>query len=106
MPDVYHLEPVHIILTVLSMVGAVIWATWRFTRTIKSDGEKTRADGEARAVRTHERIDALRKHIDDKCVSKEVYNSDLRRLDDAIRERDQLHADLSSRLGCSGRGEA
>jgi hypothetical protein len=104
-PESVQLEPIHLALTVLSMVGGLVWATIGITRALKSDGEKTRADGEARAVRTHERIDDLRQHIDDKCVAKDVFHSELRRVDDALRERDQIHADLSSRLGCPTRGD-
>lgn len=100
------IEVADLALTAGGLILTIVGGQYVVMRNMKLDGDRTRKEGEDRAVRTHERLDNLRQHIDDKCVSKEVYHSDLRRLDDAIRERDQLHADLSSRLGCPSRGEA
>lgn len=77
-----------------------------FARSVGAKLDASNAASEARAVVTHQRIDDVRKHIDDKCVSKEVYAADLRRIDDALVERDRIHQELSNRLNCpAARGE-
>lgn len=87
---------------VIATAGTILAGLWAVYGQIKRQFEKTRTESEARAVRTHERIDDLRRDIRDHYTTRELHEATTRRLDEALHERDRQLADIAARLNCPG----
>lgn len=85
---------------VIGTAGTVLAGLWAVYGAIKRQFEKAAEAGEQRAIRTHERIDKLGEHISQTYLPREVHKAEMRRVDDALRERERQLAELSARLQC------
>lgn len=86
--------------SVIATAATLLGGLWAVYGAIKRQFDKAAELGEDRARRTHQRIDNLREDIHETYLPREVHAADMRRLSDALEERDRLHADLAARLNC------
>ena len=84
----------------LTAIVAAITGVLSLTSSIRKQFDVSRKESEARAARTHARIDDMRAHMGENFVSIGAYAADQRRIDDALQERDRQMNDLNNRLNC------
>jgi len=85
---------------VLVAVGIICGGLWTVYGAIKKQFDRAATLGEERTTRTHALIENLRAHIGATYVPLAVHASELRRLDDALEERDRQINDLAERMPC------
>ncbi len=88
--------------SLIGTAAAIFSGLWAVYGAIKKQFDKASELGEDRARRTHARIDTLRDDIHEKYLPREVHAADMRRMDEAIGERDRQIEDLAERLNCPG----
>lgn len=88
--------------TLFGILAPVLAGLWAIHGAVKKQFEQTNQKSEDRAVRTHQRIDQLREDIHETYTPREVHAAEVRRLDEAMHERDRQIEDLNGRLECPG----
>ncbi|HLN23836.1 MAG TPA: hypothetical protein VK558_07615 [Patescibacteria group bacterium] len=87
---------------IVAALVAVGSGGWALLGALKKEFENTRRDSTAGRQRLYERMDAVLKEVRDSFIHRDVYHADMRRLDEALDERDRQINDLSGRInnGC------
>lgn len=90
------------LVAVIGTAGTVLTGLWAIYGAIKKQFDAASEAGEARAVRTHQRIDDLHRDMRENFTPRDVHAVEIRRLDEALHERDRQLSELAGRLHCPG----
>lgn len=86
----------------IATLGTICAGMWAVYGAIKKQFDKAAKAGEARVVRTHQRIDEMHRDVRENFTPRDLHAVEIRRLDQALDERDRQLAELAGRLHCPG----
>ncbi|EME71379.1 hypothetical protein H261_03183 [Paramagnetospirillum caucaseum] len=86
--------------SLIGAVGVICTGLWAVHGAIKREFQRAAELGERRTARTHDRIESLGSHISQTYLPLAVHAAEMRRVDEALEERDRQLEDLSARVPC------